>query len=71
MEAAAIAWVASLFGIPFLAVKSITNIVDEENLSEIAFQENFPIACATLTEILTNLLHTLTEADANKYIEAR
>lgn len=56
MEAAAIAWIASLFKCPFLAIKSITNLVDELNQSEDEFLQNFEQACTSLNKVLVNFL---------------
>ncbi len=48
MEAAGIAWVAMLFNIPMIALKSITNILDNDNQSEKEFLKNFDIASQAL-----------------------
>ena len=40
MEAAGIAWVAMLFKVPMMALKSITNLLDEDNKSESEFVNN-------------------------------
>ncbi len=48
MEAAAIAWVAMLHQVPMTAVKSITNLVDQDNQSEHEFVKNFDSACKSL-----------------------
>lgn len=44
MEAAGVAWVAMLLDVPMMAIKSITNILDEANKSEDEFIKNFDIA---------------------------
>lgn len=62
MEAAAVAWVASLFATPFLAIKSITNLVDEHNQSEDEFLSNFDIATASLHVVLCAFLAWINEA---------
>jgi nucleoside phosphorylase len=59
MEAAGIAWVAMLYGVPMLAVKSITNIVDQNNQSETEFVRNFTQASASLTQGLCSVLRYL------------
>lgn len=56
MEAAAVAWVAMLFGVPMMAVKSITNLVDESNQSETEFLKNFDAASRSLRTALLNVL---------------
>lgn len=40
MEAAAVAWVASLYEKPFFAIKSITNLLDRPGASEAMFLQN-------------------------------
>ena len=67
MEAAAIAWVSMLFNTPFLAVKSITNIVDENNKSEEAFLGNFDLACVSLTNTIIQLLNKLDQNTLKKW----
>ena len=59
MEAAAIAWVAMLFNTPMLALKSITNLVDEENKSEQEFINNFKQASQSLTDKLLEVIDYL------------
>lgn len=48
MEAAAIAWVASLYQKPFFAIKSITNLLDRPGASEELFVQNLHCASAEL-----------------------
>jgi len=52
MEAAAIAWVAMLHQVPVVAIKSITNLVDESNQSEDEFIKNFDYSVSTLNKKL-------------------
>jgi len=59
MEAAAIAWVADLHGVPFLALKSITNLLDSARASEAQFLENLDRAVASLTRTLLEALRFL------------
>lgn len=59
MEAAAIAWVAMLYDVPMMAVKSITNLVDEENRSEAEFVKHFECASAALARQLIAVLRYL------------
>lgn len=56
MEAAAIAWVAMLHQIPVTAVKSITNLVDQDNQSEHEFVKNFDQAVNSLEIALIKVL---------------
>ena len=65
MEAAAIAWVAMLFNVPVIALKSITNILDESNQSETEFLNNLSFASQSLSEKLLELISYL----QNKSIE--
>jgi 5'-methylthioadenosine nucleosidase len=48
MEAAGISWVAHLHGTPFLAVKSITDIVDGDRPPQEEFLENLHAAAQAL-----------------------
>ncbi len=56
MEAAAIAWVAMLHQVPVAAVKSITNLVDQDNQSEHEFVKNFDQAVGSLEIALLKVL---------------
>lgn len=59
MEAAAIAWVAAQFGVPFIAVKSITDLVDAPITSGEQFVANLQLAsdnlCAKLIGIVQHI----------------
>lgn len=55
MEAGTIAWLSSLYKIPFVAIKSITDLIDKPNSGE-QFFENLDHACKNLSEELFNLL---------------
>lgn len=48
MEAAAIAWTAHLFEVPFFSVKSITDIVDGSRATQEEFLENLHTASKAL-----------------------
>lgn len=48
MEAAGISWVAHLHGVPFLALKSITDIVDGDRPAQEEFLENLHSAAKAL-----------------------
>ncbi len=56
MEAAGIAWVAMLFNTPMLALKSITNLLDQDNKSEDEFVKNLAIASRALQDKVLALL---------------
>jgi nucleoside phosphorylase len=59
MEAAAIAYVASLFGVPFLGVKSITDLVDNDEDDEEEFVENLAAASSALCTAMIKILEYL------------
>ncbi|MCO7227083.1 hypothetical protein [Pleionea sp. CnH1-48] len=48
MEAAAIAWVCWITKVPFFAIKSITNLLDEAGASEDQFLKNLEYSCEQL-----------------------
>lgn len=52
MEAAAIAWVAQLFGKPMFCVKAVTDIVDGDRATQDEFLENLHAAAAALQQTL-------------------
>ena len=52
MEAAAVAWVCSLSGIPFVAVKTITDLVDHPTPTAEQFLANLSTASHRLSEVL-------------------
>ena len=56
MEAAAIAWVAMLSHTPMIALKSITNLVDEDNDSAKEFTTHFDVATAALQRELLRVI---------------
>jgi len=59
MEAAAVGWVAEQFGIDFVAVKSITDLVDSPEPTAEQFGRNFDLATRRLAETLPRLLAQL------------
>jgi len=61
MEAAAVAWVCGLHGVPFMAVKAITDLLDGEHATEEAFVANLRAASARLTEAMARVLEWLQE----------
>ena len=48
MEAAAVAWTCQQLGVPFVALKSVTDIVDGEHATRDEFERNLGIAAARL-----------------------
>lgn len=56
MEAAAIAWVCWIKQQPFLAIKSITNLLDLPGTSEEQFVENLEFACSQLQQQVLRVL---------------
>jgi nucleoside phosphorylase len=62
MEAAAIAWVAGLFGIPFIGLKAITDLVDHEHPTAAQFERNLEMAVARLAETLERVVTSISIA---------
>lgn len=56
MESAGVAWVANLYGVPFLAVKVITDLLDHPSKVEDRFVDNLQIATHQLSVRLCELL---------------
>lgn len=56
MEAAAIAWVCSLYEQPFVAVKSITNLLDRPEPSATQFLDNLQHAAQSLTDAMLKII---------------
>jgi nucleoside phosphorylase len=56
MEAAAIAWVAQLHKIPFMAIKAITDLVDNDVPAENEFTENLQTASNALSAKMVEIL---------------
>ena len=56
MEAASIAWMAELLGVPMLAVKSITDLVDHPTATAEQFAANFTRASQRLRDTLIHVL---------------
>lgn len=56
MEAAAIAWAASLFNLPLLCLKSITDIVDGDTPAQEEFLENLHKAAESLQRVVPQAL---------------
>jgi len=62
MEATAAAWVCSLSNTPFLALKSVTNLVHPAKRSEKEFEKNFDRAVTSLTQATHRFLEYLATA---------
>ena len=56
MEAASIAWMAELLGVPMLAVKAITDLVDHPTATAEQFTVNFANATQRLRDTLIEVL---------------
>jgi len=59
MEAAAIAWVANMYRIPFVAVKSITDLIDNDQAVEEEFIANLAIASNNLKKKMMKIIDYL------------
>jgi len=59
MEAASIAWVADLYKIPFFAVKSITDLVDNSTPTEEEFLKNLTSASISLSREVVRIIKYL------------
>lgn len=59
MEAAAQAWVAATAGVPFFAMKAVTNLLDEPAASEEQFPANLAVATAALASNVERLVRLL------------
>lgn len=59
MEAAGVAWVAMLLKTPIIAIKSITNLLDKENLSEKEFIKNLSFASECLHKAIISVINYL------------
>lgn len=56
MEAAAVAWIASRMGVPMLAVKAITDLVDGPHATEAEFMEHLHTASDRLAEAVERVV---------------
>lgn len=56
MEAAGVAWIASRLGVPMLAVKAITDLVDGPHATETEFMEHLHTASDRLGEAVTRVV---------------
>lgn len=66
MEAAAIAWVCELHDVEFLAVKSITDLLDGEHPTGEAFLANLRLASGRLAEAIQALMPRLSSHAARR-----
>lgn len=67
MEAASIAWVCHELRVPFIAVKSVTDIVDGDQPTEDEFYKNLQFASEQLREKLTSILEHLSGTSLKKW----
>ena len=56
MEAASVAWAASMFGVPLLAVKAITDIVDGDHPPHEEFLRNLAAAAEALQDVVPKVV---------------
>jgi nucleoside phosphorylase len=63
MEAAGVAWIAFVTHTPMFAIKSVTNLIDENQDSATEFTKNFAIAVESLTQTVVQTLDYLSVHD--------
>jgi 5'-methylthioadenosine nucleosidase len=64
MEAAAIAWIASHYKTPLIAIKSVTDLMDSDHSTAEEFEANLALASENLrTEVLKLLDLLATQPD--------
>jgi 5'-methylthioadenosine/S-adenosylhomocysteine nucleosidase len=61
MEAAAVAWVASLHKVPMFCIKAITDLVDSAHPTHLQFDQNLSLAVSKLTESTINVISYLSK----------
>lgn len=61
MEAAAIAWVASLWNVPLIAIKSVTDLMDGGQTTSEEFLQNLCFASQNLNEAVVQVMDCLAE----------
>ena len=66
MEAAAIAHVAHLFGVPFIAVKTITDIVDGPVATQEEFLANLGTAATALKDVVPKIIDFVAGKELNE-----
>jgi nucleoside phosphorylase len=64
MEAAAVAYVADMVGVPMMAVKAITDLVDHHTATAEQFEANLAMASGRLAHELVRVLEFLCGSDA-------
>lgn len=67
MEAASVAWVCRQARVPFLAVKSITDLVDGGKATEEEFYANLEMASRRLQDELANIVSKVANQPLNKW----
>ena len=67
MEAAAVAWVCSALGVPFVAVKAITDIVDGPHATRGEFEANLEMASAALQAKVALLLTSIANTELRNW----
>ena len=61
MEAAAIAWVASLWNVPLIAIKSVTDLMDGGQTTSEEFLQNLCFAAQNLNEVVVQVMDCLAD----------
>jgi len=67
MEAAAVAWVCQALAVPFVAVKSITDIVDGPHATRSEFESNLASASDALQQKMALLLSTIAGSSLQRW----
>ena len=71
MEAAAVAWVCQQLGVPFFALKAITDIVDGPKPTLGEFQTNLVAAAAAIQLKLATVLRLLAGTELKNWATTR
>ena len=61
MEAAAIAWVASLWNVPLIAIKSVTDLMDSGQTTSEEFLQNLCFASQNLNKAVLQVMDCLAQ----------
>ena len=69
MEAAAVAWTCQQLGVPFVALKGITDLVDGAHATRGEFESNLATAAASLQAKLAAVLRLLEGEPLNRWGE--
>ena len=59
MEGAAIAWLASLHGVPFYSLKGVTDLMDSEHKAGVEFERNFAMVVEKLADASLRLMNEI------------